>query len=771
MIAKTILYYFQSLLGILFFILPLLLQAEGTKQIDPNATDYTKLMTNNQAFGSFGTYDGDENNRLFIHVADPSTELVYLGFSRGAQGVYDVNGNYTGDSYTLDYYFRIVAPDGTIAYGPTLVDAASSNVLSRTDAISGPAPIVGLAGYTPFVFDPTGLAAGDYYIEFSNNQNTVSTASIDIPFFDITVAKNGAAVDGRLWSYNWALKTSPTVNSSTSAFGNFDRTFNGSVYAYTNDGFVNKLSFDSAGFRAWMFTISLNATGPGIIGNELEDRRSFPVMNGTSPQFKIFLNDPDEMVYPSGKVGSLVADPEINRCNPIDPCIWIEADLEGQIEILVDLEQSNGFGIYNVGTADVLILKTIVADPTEVAPFRRCIEWNGLNGFGETVDFDSNIDVYAKFQQGVTHYTAYDVEYIENGFTIDIVRPVNADFNNMLYYDDSNISVTPGNGSWQTRLNGCTFPCHSWSNINFGNANSINTWWFSNTSRVENLHIPSCVPTAKEDSTEMDVNSSVVLDVLSNDLGSPLVPSTVAVNSPPLNGTVAIDPTTGEITYKAISGFTGEDRFWYEVCNANGFCDDTWVIVDVIASALPVELGAFELLKNNCEIELNWTTESEENLSHFEIERSLDGNTFSRINSVQSMLNEQGNTYFFSDSPTPGKYYYRLKSIDLDAKFSYSRVLQISTNCVSQSQAINVFPNPVYQEKGSEITIVCMTQRENPVFEVININGKIVKSQQVMSDSGWIRTSFDLSDIPSGTYFLRSKEVGMEFTQKILKID
>ncbi len=560
--------------------------AEGTKQLDPNPTDYTKLMTNNASYGSFAEYGGAINSRMFIHIADPSTELVYLGLSIGAIENLDPNTfAYLGDSYTQEYYFRIVSPSGTIVYGPTLIDASSANVNSRADAIAGPAPVAGAGGYSPFIFDPSGMTAGDYYIEFSDNAAAISTTIIDIPFFDITVADNSgatpAAIDGRLWSYNWAFKTTPTINSSSSPYGNFDRGFNGVVYAYTDDGFVNKIDFANSGFRGWFFTIAFNALGTGSTGDVAADRKSVPDSYSVAPQYKIFFNDPDPVEYPDGTLGTITADPEVNICNQNEACIWIETSLEGQVEILLDINSTSGAGKYDLNSEDVLLLECISALPGEKAPYRRCVSWNGLNGFGNAVNLGSDVDVFLKLQQGVTHYASYDVEYVVDGYSIDIVRPSSSVFVDKLYYDDTSIPFVPGNGASQIELDGCTSPCHSWTNFDYGNVNTINTWWISHTSTAANIHIPWCVPTAAEDTSHTALNTAVLIDVLTNDQGTGLVQGSVNVTTLPENGMTSINSITGEITYTPASGFTGEDRFWYEVCDASTppICDDTWVTI------------------------------------------------------------------------------------------------------------------------------------------------------------------------------------------------
>lgn len=563
------------------------LLAEGTKQLDPNSSDYTKLMTNNAFYGSFAEYNGTINSRLFIHIANPSSELVYIGLSRGTVETFDAMGFYDGDLYNKDYYFRIVSPEGVVVYGPTLIDGSSANINSHAEAVAGPSPIVGVGGYTPFVFDPAGMTAGDYYIEFSDNENAASTEIIDIPYFDISVADNSGAtptaIDGRLWSYNWAFKTTPTLNSSSSTYGNFDRSFNGVVYAYTDDGFVNKIDFANSGFKGWFFTLAFNATGAGDSGDVIEDRKSVEGNYSVNPQYKIFLNDPDINVYPTGVLGSITADPQINICDPGAACIWVETTLEGQVEILIDINTTSGAGNYDLDSEDVLLISCISALPGETAPFRRCIEWDGLDGLGASVNMGSNMSVYTKLQQGVTHYASYDVEFVTNGYTIDVVRPAASVFIDDLYYDDSAITEAPGNGAPKVALDGCTSPCHSWTDFNYGDENTINTWWISHSSSFQNLHIPWCVPTAVEDTSYTSLSSPIVIDVTANDLGAGLWLGSVNVSTLPVNGSVDLNPSSGEITYTPNPGFTGEDRFWYEVCNADSppTCDDTWVVVYV----------------------------------------------------------------------------------------------------------------------------------------------------------------------------------------------
>ncbi|WP_257670452.1 Ig-like domain-containing protein, partial [Parapedobacter tibetensis] len=79
-------------------------------------------------------------------------------------------------------------------------------------------------------------------------------------------------------------------------------------------------------------------------------------------------------------------------------------------------------------------------------------------------------------------------------------------------------------------------------------------------------------PTANDDGAMTPINTPVTIPVLDNDEegDAPLDSTTVTITTPPTNGTVEVDPVTGEVTYTPDDGFTGEDTFEYTVEDENG---------------------------------------------------------------------------------------------------------------------------------------------------------------------------------------------------------
>ena len=174
------------------------------------------------------------------------------------------------------------------------------------------------------------------------------------------------------------------------------------------------------------------------------------------------------------------------------------------------------------------------------------------------------------------------------------------------------------------------------------------------------------------------------------------------------------------------------------------YIDHIQITVDYSAP-LPIELVDFnsQIISNNT-VSLNWTTATEINNDHFEIERSSSMSDFISIGEVKgagnSVLEQQ---YSFKDnSPLTGMNYYRLKQIDFDGKFSYSPVIAVKTT--STIHEVQLFPNPC----SSAFTLIG-DDILNHDISIFNITGSVVKSISYYDGS-----TIDISTLVKGTYFV-----------------
>ncbi len=448
-VSKTI--YLLFLAGLLFQQAVL---AEGTKEIMPTDTSYGRIEIYDY-FSPFATFNCPAEDRLNFSIAG-SNEVVYLGFG----DVYD-------DIQTLktDVIFRIKDPNGVVVYGPSYLPVSGNGYIQNyNQACAGPSSLC-TGGYNPITFNPH--TTGDFYIEF--NYPDVSSSRREISYFDITVAENNQARPGRLWSKSWQFTVSGSMNSPIDMFQN---PFHGKLFIYADDGIVT--SVDLNGVQPYVFNVSSNQTGCLNTGNFLVDRKSV-TGHHTYPQYKIFLNNPDTLLFPTGTLGNLTTPIAISGCRSDSIFIDFGVNIGGNIELLLNI---NGTPGYQANTEDRFI-------GMQASPGTNTFVWDGLDGLGNPVPFGTPFEIVLNYYNGLTNLPLYDVEYSDEGYIVDLVRPPGP--KPKVFWDDSNLPA----GSLE--LNGCSNPvgCHTWSYStyalsNTGDMNTVNTWWYA-TSIVDTI--------------------------------------------------------------------------------------------------------------------------------------------------------------------------------------------------------------------------------------------------------------------------------------------
>jgi len=118
--------------------------------------------------------------------------------------------------------------------------------------------------------------------------------------------------------------------------------------------------------------------------------------------------------------------------------------------------------------------------------------------------------------------------------------------------------------------------------------------------------------------------------------------------------------------------------------------------LESVVTALPVEFSSFSGKANSRSVRLDWSTATESNNKHFEIEFSPDGKIFKQIGVVAG----GGTTYitrnyqFEHQNPAKGVNYYRLKQVDFDGAFEYSDMVTVDMGNKKVGK-YRLFPNPV----------------------------------------------------------------------------
>ncbi len=113
---------------------------------------------------------------------------------------------------------------------------------------------------------------------------------------------------------------------------------------------------------------------------------------------------------------------------------------------------------------------------------------------------------------------------------------------------------------------------------------------------------------------------------------------------------------------------------------------------------LPITLMYFTAKQNDSQVLLQWATASEKDNEYFSLEKSRDGRQFNEIGRVAGAGTSTAKlTYQFTDDfPFGGTSYYRLKQVDLDGTFTYSRIVAVNSEVTA---ALRIYPNPVTQNE------------------------------------------------------------------------
>lgn len=173
-----------------------------------------------------------------------------------------------------------------------------------------------------------------------------------------------------------------------------------------------------------------------------------------------------------------------------------------------------------------------------------------------------------------------------------------------------------------------------------------------------------------------------------------------------------------------------------------------------ISVPLPLNIVSFEVEKQNRDALLEWSISNSENVFGFEVEQSTNAVDFQKIGFVKNGTN---NHYQYTDkSLKNGKYYYRLKVVDEDKRFMYSKV---ETIIFSDKDEISIYPNPV----SDELFINSFSNSFS--YNIVDIYGKKIKQ----GNSNSSKTIINMKSFSSGFYYLNI-EVNNEIkTFKIFK--
>jgi len=149
---------------------------------------------------------------------------------------------------------------------------------------------------------------------------------------------------------------------------------------------------------------------------------------------------------------------------------------------------------------------------------------------------------------------------------------------------------------------------------------------------------------------------------------------------------------------------------------------------------------------------LEWKTATEENVSEFVIERSVNGTDFTQLGKVTAVGNSTTPQYYTyrDETAQAGRYYYRLRIVETDGKETFSRI-EVSTCLKGVFDIVDVFPNPT----DDELVILFETVNTDKVnFKLTDVLGRTIMEEDITPEIGLNTKVIDLSELASAVYFV-----------------
>jgi hypothetical protein len=187
---------------------------------------------------------------------------------------------------------------------------------------------------------------------------------------------------------------------------------------------------------------------------------------------------------------------------------------------------------------------------------------------------------------------------------------------------------------------------------------------------------------------------------------------------------------------------------------------------------LPVKLLTFAGTAAAGDVQLGWTTASEINNSGFEVERSLDGQSFEPVGFVKGAGNSSKMlSYTLTDNKAfaaagSNSLYYRLRQVDMDGSATYSEVINV-TEEKAETMNIGLYPNPT-ADVFNVSAMVTAAGKMN--ITIIDLQGKTVATINREASVGMNTMEVDGSVLNgTGIYFVKVTINGESKVMKLVK--
>jgi hypothetical protein len=160
-------------------------------------------------------------------------------------------------------------------------------------------------------------------------------------------------------------------------------------------------------------------------------------------------------------------------------------------------------------------------------------------------------------------------------------------------------------------------------------------------------------------------------------------------------------------------------------------------------------------------VNLQWTVTDGTGIVDYEIERSTDGTSFTRVGSVRG---NDGNSYQYRETLPPGVYYYRIGMDNSDGSTQYSSIRSVQ---IEGQASLRLGNNPV---QGNQLQLLIGLPSAAAVqCSIISSSGQLISRQSASLTTGNNELTIPLPGLAKGLYYVRLQTGNFSSTLPFIK--
>jgi hypothetical protein len=162
---------------------------------------------------------------------------------------------------------------------------------------------------------------------------------------------------------------------------------------------------------------------------------------------------------------------------------------------------------------------------------------------------------------------------------------------------------------------------------------------------------------------------------------------------------------------------------------------------------LPIELSSWSASCEESKVNVTWTMASEQNISHYTIQKSVDGITYSNVATINSSgNNSQNQTYNWIDPNSGTDALYRLLQTDnTGLEKTLGPVITSTCKNTASENYVSIFPNP---NNGSGYLHIVSSERGSVGITVYDAKGALIKNEILSVEKGENQLPFLMEAAP-----------------------